>query len=101
MDLKWRKQKEAGENCMRGFTICTFQQMLLRRSKQGDGWACSTNKREEKCIQNVGPKTSDGKRPSGRPRKRCVDITTVLRDKVWRAWVEFIWLTIWNHGGVL
>jgi hypothetical protein len=41
----------------------------------------------------------EGKRPLGRPRRRCVNnIKIDLREVLW---IEFIWLRIETIGGVL
>jgi hypothetical protein len=57
MGRKWR---ETGEDyIMRSFITCTLQQILLGYQINEDemGGACSTNGRNEECIQNFGWKT--------------------------------------------
>jgi hypothetical protein len=47
------------------------------------GAVCSTNERDEKCIQNLVGKP-EGKRPFGRPRHRWeVNIVMDLRELGW------------------
>jgi hypothetical protein len=47
---------------------------------------------------------SEGKRPLGRPRRRCVDnIKIDLREIGWEGvdWIGLIWLRIETSGGFL
>jgi hypothetical protein len=43
----------------------------------------------------------EGKRPLGRPRRRCMDnIKIYLRDIVWMVWIGLMWLRIGTNGGL-
>jgi hypothetical protein len=63
---------------------------LYAKYYQGDqikecemGLACSTRRRADKCVQNIGWKPK-GKRPLGRTRRRWEDnIRLYLRDIGW------------------
>jgi hypothetical protein len=53
------------------------------------GRTCSTNEREEECVQDIGGKP-EGKRPQGRPRRRWVEnIKMDLREIGWdsKDWI--------------
>jgi hypothetical protein len=54
--LRNRKEKEAGENNMRSYTICTLYQLLLGKQIKEDetGGAGSTKGRERRYTQNSG-----------------------------------------------
>jgi hypothetical protein len=44
----------------------------------------------------------EGKRPLGRPRRRCVDnIKMDIRQIGWMLWIGLIWLRIGISGGLL
>jgi hypothetical protein len=44
----------------------------------------------------------EGKRPLGRPRRRCEDwIRMDLREMGWGVWSGFTWLRIGTVGGIL
>jgi len=44
----------------------------------------------------------EGRRPLGRPRRRCEDnIKMNLQKVVWRAWNGLIWLRVGTGGGLL
>jgi hypothetical protein len=67
------------------------------------GRACSTNVGEEQCIEDIGG-IPEGKRPLGRPRRRCVDnIKMDLREIGWHGidWIDLAqirdqWRTLVN-----
>jgi hypothetical protein len=63
-----------------------------RRTKRAGHVACM-EEMEVACRVLVG--ISEGKRPLGRPRRRCEDnIKTDLQEVGWRPWTGLIWLRI-------
>jgi len=65
------------------------------------GGACNTYGGEDMCIQGFGGKPR-GKRPLGRPTRRCEDNNqTDLQEVWWGAWTGLIWLRIQTGGGHL
>jgi hypothetical protein len=68
---------------------------------ENDVWACSTNGRVEKCVQNFGRKL-EGKRPLGRPNIILEDsLEMILRKQTDGVWTAFIWLNTGSSGGTL
>jgi hypothetical protein len=64
------------------------------------GGACSTY-REKLCIRGFVGKP-EGKRPRGRPRRRCEDNIKIDLQEMGRgAWTESSWLRIGTGGGNL
>jgi hypothetical protein len=64
---------------------------------------CSTNEEKRNAYRILVGKTG-GKRPLGRPRRRCVDnIKIDLREIGWdgMVWTGSIWLRIGTSGGLL
>jgi hypothetical protein len=59
-DLRGRRWRETGEDCIvRSFITCTLHQILIRWSNERlDGWACSTHRRDEKCMKTWREKTT-------------------------------------------
>jgi hypothetical protein len=43
----------------------------------------------------------EGKRPTGRPRRRWVDNIKMDLREDWMGWIGFIWLRIGTSGGLL
>jgi hypothetical protein len=63
--------KEARENFMKSFIICTLNQILLGFFSKEDemGGTCRMHGRDEKCIFILIGKP-EGRRPLGRPKSR-------------------------------
>jgi hypothetical protein len=63
------------------------------------GGECSTNGRDEKCIQNFGQK-SEWKRPLERPRHRWEDnIRMDLKEIGSEVLTGCVWLSVGTSGG--
>jgi hypothetical protein len=58
LDLRGRKQQEAGEDCIMRSLINYTLPYIIRMIKQNEmGRECSTYRRDEKYLQNFGLKT--------------------------------------------
>jgi hypothetical protein len=65
------------------------------------GGACSAYW-ERRGAYGVLVGKREGKRPLGRPKRRCEDnIKRDLREVGWGDWTGLIWLRIWTGGGLL
>jgi len=66
------------------------------------GWACSTYRGQDRCIQEFGGKP-EGKTPLGKPKRRWEDniICKIrLSGRGIGAWTGLIWLGIRTGGGL-
>jgi hypothetical protein len=85
LDLKGRKLRETGEDCIRrSFITCTLHQTLLGYQIKEDeiGGECSAHD-DEKGYNNL-VENPEGKRPLGRSRRIMEDnIRIYLREGAW------------------
>jgi hypothetical protein len=57
---------------------------------------------EERKVYKILVGKPEGKRPLGRPRRRCEDgIRMNLRETGFGVWIGFDWLRIGTSGGLL
>jgi hypothetical protein len=58
--------------------------------------------RERKNVHRVLVRKAEGRRPHGRPNRRCEDnIKIDLQEVGLGAWTGSIWFRIWTGGGLL
>jgi hypothetical protein len=82
---RWTKQHSGGE---------------IKKTEMGR--TCGTYRGEERCIRGLMEKP-EGRRPLGRPRRRCEDnIKMDLREVgMGEGGIDWIWLRIGTGGGLL
>jgi hypothetical protein len=93
LDLRGRKWREAGEDCiMRSFITCTPQHIYKgdEMKENGMGRACRTHESVEKSIKKLVGR-SEVKRPRGRPTRTWEDNIRTDLGKI--GWGSVDWIS--------
>jgi hypothetical protein len=95
---EWRRLHKEKLNDL--YSSPNIVRVIKSRRMRWEGQIARMGEEKGACRVLVG--RSEGRRPLGRPRRRCEDnIKMDLQEVGWGAWTGLMWLRIGTGGGLL